>query len=189
MIDCRCPKCGKLFEVASSADFGAPFTCVACGFRNTLDTGHLAHFRLPESILLQLVGKDGQPLEVSGVVLILEYGYQLPPLRTDEQGRVVVPERMFQEAQKDDVSRDRGDYTLNRRIDVAVPTDEELRTIAGRRRSSGWGVSSLEEKMYGNMEGLVSAYVSNKNSSIKPIKMTIDLEKATGIVDVSLKVQ
>ena len=189
MIDCRCPKCGKLFEVASSADFGTAFTCAACGFRDTLDTGHLAHFRLPESIRLQLVGEDGQPLEVSGVVLILEYGYQLPPLRTDAHGRVVVPERMFQEAQKDDVSRDRGDYTLNRRIDVAVPSDEELRTIASRRRSSGWGVSSLEEKLYGNIDALVSAYMSNNNSSIKPTKMTIDLENAAGIVDLSLKVQ
>jgi len=191
MLDGRCPKCDKLFS-PSQSDFGKEFKCASCGFNDILDTGHLARFKLPEKIVIKLTNKDNSPAQLVKVVVIVDYGYQLPPLTTDEEGVLIISNDMFEKARLDEISTGlmdhKGDYALNRFVKILLLTPGQLTNLGRKRKASNWSILSFEKELYGDMNNLISIYNNNNNSKITPKKHIIDLDEDRKIYEIMINI-
>lgn len=131
MPECRCPKCYKLISVSSS-DFGEPSVCMFCGFSYILDVKELAHFKLPNSIRIMLVDKNGKSACLSKATIEVEYGYKLPILQTSEKGTLIITKDIFEKAMSDEINSGlmdhKGDYSLNRYITILATHPDIIST-------------------------------------------------------------
>jgi hypothetical protein len=131
MPECRCPKRHMLISVASS-EFGMPFLCKFCGFSYTLDVGELAHFKLPNSIRIILIDKNGNSACLSKVTIEVEYGYKLPLLQTGEKGTLIITKDIFEKAMSDEINSGlmdhKGDYSLNRYVTILATHPDIIST-------------------------------------------------------------
>jgi len=189
MPQCMCPNCKTPFA-ARSSEFGEKHRCESCGFEFKLDVAHLARYQLPSVIRIQLRDPEGNPFIRSSIPILVSYGYQFPPLRSDQHGQILITKEMFMKAQHDEVSTGimdhRGDYSLNRFVHIKVPGQSEAITISKSRSSSPWPILDFERELYGDMEFLAAAYVPEEN--IAPIEISVDLSQVSGSVDLELKV-
>jgi hypothetical protein len=185
-----CPNCKTPFS-ARSAEFGEKHRCASCSFEFKLDVVHLVRYQLPNTIRVQLRDVQGNPFTHSSVPVLVSYGYQLPPLRSDEHGQILITKEMFMKAWQDEVSTGlmdlRGDYSLNRFIHLKVPESSEASKLSKARSGSGWPILDFERELYGDMASLTAAYLPEDN--LAPIEMSIDLSKANEIVDVELEIK
>lgn len=133
MPECICPNCQTLFK-ASSSVFGEKYRCANCGFEFNLDVVNLARFQLPKIIHIRLLNSEGTAFTKFSVPIMIEYGYHLPPLRSDSFGKVTVTQEMFLKAQQDEISSGimdhKGDYSLNRFARIKVLGRSEASKLA-----------------------------------------------------------
>lgn len=182
MADCICPKCGELFAVASRR-FGTGFHCPVCSHEFQLGVDHLARFQLPGMIVIRLVSPGCRPEEMADIVVLADYGGQLPPIRTDRRGEARFPRELFLKHIRQNAEaglmedRDR-DYGLIRFIRFTVSDAVLLAEIAERRKSSGWPILSLERELFGDLNGLLNAYTQNANALFKRAECVVDLYRA-----------
>jgi len=125
----RCPNCKKLSD-AKSSDFGKKFVCHQCSASFVLNTDSLPHFELPETIRIIL------PKKMSHIRVIVEYGYRLPPLKSNSDGQIIVTRAMFEKAQND-AQRDRADYSLGRFVTINIPSKGKLSQLGYERIADG----------------------------------------------------
>jgi hypothetical protein len=169
---------------AASRQFGTEFRCPLCGHTFELDTGHLARFELPATIVVRLSCPGRRPEEMADVVVLAEYGGLLPPVRTDRQGEARFAKEVFlkhiQQNAEVGLMEARGkDYGLIRFVRFIIPDTALLSDIAARRKSSGWPILSLERELFGDIDGLVDAYLHNRNGMFSRVDCTVDLYKAS----------
>ncbi len=190
-VNCRCPKCQALFD-ARSPSFGSQSVCPLCGGRFELDIFHIAHFELPRTIHVRLVDKSGLPIRLPQVIVLVSYGYNFPPLQTDDTGCVTVTAEMFHKAEADEVLTGimdhKGDYTLLRYVTIRVPSAEELEVMGRLRKQSVWPMLPFEREIYGNRDRLCRVYAHNRNARVRPTTVRLDLAQAEGALDVPLSV-
>jgi hypothetical protein len=140
MATCRCPKCGYVFT-AKSSDFGQRFDCPSCRHSAELEVDHVARFDLPERIHIEIQEEDGSQWAGPPMPVLLRRGYWLPPLRTDENGRLDVTREMIERAEQDEVSTGlmdhRGNYAMVPQMEMHVPSMAEGLTMAAERRVNG----------------------------------------------------
>jgi hypothetical protein len=110
--------------------------------------------------------------EFNSIPIMIEYGYQLPPLHTDSMGQLIIHHEMMLEALNDDMSAGimehrYDDYSLNRYIIVRILSIQEATVKALARKNSGWSIMKLEKKLYENMEKLLTAYIPPINIASK----------------------
>ena len=121
MIECRCPSCRRLFEVASSA-FGAEATCSSCGRTWLLDTNALAHFEFPSEIIVRLADSLGEPIRESGIRIQAKRGFPLGDVVTDSEGTGRITIDHYERSRMDWISWSimdhPGDHSLNRFVTV-----------------------------------------------------------------------
>ena len=189
MPQCMCPNCKTPFSTRSS-EFGEQHRCASCGFEFKLEVAHLAHYQLPSTIRIQLRDGEGNPFTRSSIPVLVSYGYQLPPLRSDPQGQVLITKEMFMKAQHDEVSTGimdhHGDYSLNRFVHIKVLEQSEASKISNARSSSGWPILNFEQELYGDLATLAAAYLPEER--IAPVEISVDLSQVNEMVDVELKI-
>ncbi len=189
MPQCRCPDCQTVFPVLSSA-FGQRFRCDACGSEFVLDIVHLARYQLPNMIRIQLRKTDGTAFTEPSVPVIVDYGYQLPPLRSDSSGQVLITREMFSKAERDEISTGimdhKGDYSLGRYIRVRILARSDAIAASKARATSGWPILDFERELYSDLNLLVAAYVSNED--IAPVEAIIDLSRGPSTVDLEITI-
>lgn len=192
MINCLCPECSELYS-ARSSDFGELITCLNCDCRYLLDTEHLAHFTLPERLTVFLKDQLGQSVQIPNVVVSVEYGYNIPPLQTDGNGRLIVSKDVFEKTEQDEMSSGlqdhKGDYSLNRYIRVAVLTPAELKHMAKARKAGGWPILEFEKELYASLRAMLEVLRHNNNSEVNPAHTLIDLHNQEDSVTVDLVVR
>jgi len=190
MPQCMCPNCKTPFP-ARSSEFGENHCCTSCGLEFKLDVVHLARNQLPNTIRIQLRDTDGNPFTRFSVPVLVGYGYQFPPLRSDKRGQVLITKNMFMKAQRDEVATGimdhRGDYSLNRFIHIRVPQQSEAIAISKARLGSQWHILDFEKELYGDMNSLIAAYVPEQD--IVPVEISVDLSKADNDVELELLVK
>ena len=181
----RCPDCDSLFD-APSSDFGARRSCPSCGAKFVLDVAHMAHFSLPDVFRVQLVDASHSPVPLPRIVVLVRYGYSLPPLATDVGGALSVTGGMFRKAEADEISTGlmdhRGDYSLNRYVSVVVPTPGALCDIRKTREQSHWPILQFEAELYGNLGNMLDLLTNNRNATVSPAQVQVDLAEAQCIV-------
>jgi hypothetical protein len=142
-----------------------------------LKTEYLAHFELPDSIHIQLREASGEPFTRFSVPVIVQYGYELPPLRTDAQGQVLVTKEMFLSVQAEELGAglmdNKGDYSLNRFVRIRIPNRSQALKMAAARASWGLPLYPSEKELYRNMRILTAAYVPSED--ILPFMVLVDL--------------
>jgi hypothetical protein len=189
MPQCMCPNCKTPFS-ARSSEFGEIHRCTSCGFEFKLDVVHLARYQLPNTIRIQLREVDGNPFTRFSVPILVSYGYRLPPLRSNQQGQILITKEMFRKSQQDEVSTGimdhRGDDSLNRFIHIKVPEQSEAVKISTARSGSPWPILDFEQELYGDMDTLAAAYIPEEN--IVPVEISVDLSQAKDIVDLELEI-
>ena len=189
MPECMCPNCKTPFS-ARSSEFGVKHRCASCGFEFKLDVAHLARYQLPSTIRIQLRDVEGNPFTRYSVPVLVSYGYQFPPLRSDQQGQILITKEMFMKAQQDEVSTGimdhRGDYALNRFIHLKVPERTEASKLSKARSSSGWPILAFEKELYSDMATLAAAYLLEEN--IAPAEISVYLSKGIEVVDLELEI-
>ncbi len=189
MPECICPNCKNLFTVTSSA-FGQPYRCNVCGSQYKLDVDHLARFELPSAIQIQFQDYHGEPFTKFPLSLIIEYGYRLPPLQSNEKEQVLVTKLMFLKAQRDEILSGimdhKGDYALNRFIRIRVPARREALEMSEARARSPWPILDFERELYGDMQSLRAAYLPGQE--VIPLEATIDLAQRSDAVSLELVV-
>ena len=189
MPTCRCPDCEKLFDVASSA-FGTPYSCPSCGATSVLDVAYLAHFSLPDILRIQLVDVSHSPFQVPRIVVLVRYGYSLPPLATDAFGTLSVTADMFHKAEEDEVSTGimdhMGDYSLNRYVSVTIPSPQVLRTIQKAREQSPWPILQFEAELHQDLPRMLNLLANNGNANVTPAQVQVDLAEAQSTVEISV---
>ena len=183
----RCPDCRTIFTVSASA-FGQEFLCKSCSSKSLIDTDFLARFQLPEIIRIQLLTPEGTPFTSFPVPVMIDYGYQLPPLLTDSAGQLVISRDMFAKAQRDEISTGimdhRGDYSLRRYILCKIPSESDARAASKARATSGWPILDFERELYGDFERLLDAYIPP--SAVTRAESTIDLAEEKDVVNLGL---
>jgi hypothetical protein len=189
MPECICPSCNTFFSAPSSA-FGERYHCASCGTEFKLDVVHLARYRLPNLIRLQLENTDGTPFTRFAVPVMVEYGYRLPPLRTNAHGQIMITKQMFLKAQYDEISTGimdhKGDYSLTRYIRIRILGKNEADARSKARSNSPYPILSLEKELYGDMRSLAAAYIPEED--ILPIEIDVDLSKANDVVNLEMPV-
>ncbi len=157
-----------------------------------LDSNQIAHFELPEEIRIEIVEADRRPWAGPSVPVLLRRGYSLPPLKTDDRGRLRVTKEAFQRAETDEVSTGlmdhRGDYSLVRYVEVSVPSTEQELAMATARRNSGWPILAFEKVIYGSLDRLLAAYVPPAAGRVMPTHAVVDLARNDKEVDLVLNV-
>lgn len=156
----RCPTCNAVFSDRADS-VGSSVRCVNCSNGFTLDIEHLAHFLLPMELEVQVRHSSGAA--VPDCPVLISYGYDLPPLRTNSQGSISVLRQAFEKSQADEVSTGlmdhKGDYSLGRFVRIRVPSRQEAIRLSHGRRHSGWPILAFERELYRNLESLLMAYV------------------------------
>jgi hypothetical protein len=190
-VNIRCPKCSNIISVISS-DFGNEEICGHCKVRFLLDIEHLAHFELPEIVKIRLIGTDKNP-DLADIVITINYGYDLPPLKTNKDGVLVITKEMFKKAERDEISTGlmdhRGDYSLNRFIEVQLHTNQELSQQGDARKNSGWPILTFESELYGSLDNLINVYKKNQNDKINNASSyRIDLAELNKNVELLLEI-
>jgi len=189
MPECLCPNCQTLFK-ASSSIFGENYHCTNCEFEFKLDVIHLARFQLPQTIHISLLNSEGTPFTNFSVPIMIEYGFRLPPLKSNSFGEVTVTRELFLKAQRDEISTGimdhKGDYSLNRFVRIKVLGRTEASKLAEMRKNSGWSILDLEKELYGKMESLLSAYLPD--GDVIPTSAMIDLLRVKDVVELALTV-
>lgn len=190
MPECICPNCNTPFSASSSA-FGENYRCSTCGFEFKLDTKHLAHYQLPNVIHIQLQDINEQPFTRFSVPVLVSYGYEFPPLRSNPEGQILITKEMFLKAQRDEVSTGimdhKGDYSLNRFIQIKIPGRSEAVALANSRLGSQWPILDFEKELYNNIDSLGAAYVPEED--VVPVETVVDLSKTNGVVTLELIVK
>jgi hypothetical protein len=187
MPECICPSC-KTFFSAPSSIFGETYNCNSCGAEFKLDIVHLAHYELPSIIRIQLKNPNGTPFTRFSVPVMVNYGYRLPPLRSNSNGLVLITKEMFLKAQRDEISTGimdyKGDYSLNRFIHIGILGHNESIAAANARSNSGWPILDFEKELYSDFGSLVAAYLLDEN--IAPADTNIDISQPKDIVELEL---
>lgn len=178
----RCPKCGEINE-AKSSDFGNIFSCQQCKNNFSLDIDLLARFDLPDKIEIVIRG----PQKINDITVIVEYGYQFPPLKTNAEGKIIIWKEMFCKAQADD-QREKAEYDLCRFISINIFTKNKLKKIADNRKNSGWPILSFEKELYDNIDNLMNAYTLNNNFQNVDHYFKIDLEQNKKEIDLAITI-
>jgi hypothetical protein len=175
MPECTCPNCSTIFRAPSSA-FGTLIRCPSCRSEYPLLTEYLARFDLPDSIHLQFREPSGKAFTRFSVPVLVQYGYDLPPLRSDASGQLLIDKAMFLRAQSDEINHaamdHKGDYSLNRHVRIMVPNRSQGRKLADARMSYGSYLFPYEKELYRNMRAL-AAYVPA--ADIVPFVILVDL--------------
>jgi hypothetical protein len=152
---------------------------------------HLARYELPSIIRIQLINPDGTPFTRFSIPVMVNYGYRLPPLRSNSNGQILITKEMFLKAQRDEISTGimdhKGDYSLNRFVRIGILEKNESIAASNARSKSQWQILDFEKELYSNMKSLASAYISDEN--IVPVEKNVDLSKATDVYDLELIVQ
>src|SRR5512144_1381896 len=143
MPECMCPSCKAFFSAPSSA-FGEIYRCASCGSEFKLDTVHLARYKLPRIIHIQLQNADGAPFTRFAVPVMVAYGYHLPPLLSNRHGQVTITKEMFLKAERDEISTGimdhKGDYYLNRFISIRILGKDQASKASNARANSPWHI-------------------------------------------------
>ncbi len=103
MTICKCPQCQNEFE-AKSNDFGEALRCATCSHEWTLDTDHIARYRIPDLVHICLGDAHGNALPYRKIDV--EYNFPILKVLTDSNGKAVVTAAMIAKAISDYVSRD-----------------------------------------------------------------------------------
>lgn len=189
MPECSCPSCKAYFSVPSSA-FGENYHCASCGSDFRLDIVHLARYKLPSIIHIQLKNADGTPFTHFAVPVMIAYGYHLPPLLSNRHGQIKVTKEMFLKAEQDEISTGimdhKGDYSLNRFIGIRILGKNQASEASNARSNSPWHILPFEKELYGNMRTLVAAYLPEED--IIPVAKIVDLSKSRDIVNLDITV-
>lgn len=189
MPQCMCPNCKTTFSVRSS-EFGENHQCISCGYEFKLDVIHLAHYQLPNVIRIQLYDVERNPFTRFSVPVMVNYGYEFPPLRSNKDGQIIITKEMFMKAQRDEISTGimdyRGDYSLNRFIHIKLLDRGQSFVASNSRKHSQWQILDFEKELYGNMRSLVAAYLPEKD--IVPTETSIDLAKASDEINLDIMV-
>ena len=190
MPQCKCPRCSTTFNCSSSR-FGKTYCCRTCGFSFKLDVVHLARYRFPQIIEIHLVNEEGRPFTDFQVPVFIDYGYYVPPLLPDADGRIVITKEIMEQAKNDhrstgimDYKYD--DYSLNRFIALSILGEKESSEKAKGRFQSGWPITSLEKQLYGEMKQVALAY--GNYQGVRPLRMTIDLSEDRDIVTIDIPI-
>jgi hypothetical protein len=189
MPECICPSCKAFFSAPSSA-FGENYRCISCGAEFKLDVVHLARYKLPSIIRIQLQSTDGTPFIRFAVPVMVEYGYHLPPLLSNRDGQITITKEMFVKAERDEISTGimdhKGDYSLNRFIHLRILGKNQSIRASNARANSPWPILPFEKELYSNMRSLAAAYILAED--IIPIEMNVDLSKANDMVNLEMRV-
>ncbi len=123
MIECRCPSCRRIFEVASST-FGDETTCSSCGHTWLLDTDALAHFEFPSEIAVRLADSLGQPVRESGIKVQAKRGFPITEVLTDAEGTARITRDHYERSRMEwyswSIMDHPGDHSLNRYVTIWV---------------------------------------------------------------------
>lgn len=190
MPECICPNCKTFFSTPSSM-FGETYHCNSCGSEFKLDIVHLVRYELPSIIRIQLQNPDGTPFTRFAVPVMVNYGYQFPPLRSNPNGQILISKEMFKKARLDETSTGimdyKGDYSLNRFIRIEILERSKAVKASNARSNSQWQILDFEKEVYGNMKSLIAAYIPDED--IISVEASIDLSKVSNVYDLELKVQ
>jgi len=75
-----------------------------------------------------------------------------------------------------------------RHVEVWVPSTAQGLSMAAARQSSGWPILPFEKALYGNLDGLLSAYVPPQQAHVAPTRAEIDLATTRNDIKVVVKV-
>ena len=148
------------------------------------------HFKLPETIRICLVDNSGLPLRLPKVVVLVSYGYAFPPLQTDDHGCLTVTAEMFRKAKSRQKRRVRKRGTI-RSIGTSrfeSPLRQSWNLWGQRRKESRWPIMPFEQEIYKDLDSLCCAYTDNRNASVRPATLYVDLAQVEATVDVALDV-
>ena len=181
MTDFRCPHCKRLAEVASS-EIGSEVSCSTCRQTFRADEATLARFEVPSQVKIVVLTTTGTVWRTSRPVLLASRGrLDLPPLRTNIDGEVVLTRQMFSDAVANTANAAimdfHDDYRLVRYLEVRPLSKAEGGRLAAARAQSGWSIQPQEREMYGTLPALLEGFAPSDAPDVEGAAVLIDLEQ------------
>jgi hypothetical protein len=191
-MNLRCPSCAELMSVRAIG-VGRDITCTSCGARFAADPILLVRFKAPSELRITILESDGSEWRGPPVTVMIERGIRLPPLRTDEHGKLLIRESMFLKAEADEretgLMDKFGDCNLVRYIGVRVLSRSAACKLATQRKDSGWPILPFEKSIYGDLPSLLAAYCSSGDLDVVPAYRRLDLHAASSSPEITLVVR